>query len=308
MKNVNLSIVLLVTAVILLSPSLHGQYEGKARMQGIVTDMGGDPLQGVKVTLYSLKASAGFDTKTDKKGMWKAMWIRGGKWNIDFEKSGYGPKKITTFLTEDSKLVNLETKMEKIQGAVLKKELMKDFDKGNTLFSEGKIDKALEIYLKIIEDFPDAYSIYRNVGNCYFEKQEYEKAIAAYKNVLEKEPENTDLLIAVGNSYSNMRQNDKALEFYKKIEVSKIDDPVVLYNIGAFNYNAGNIDGAIDFFKRSVEVKDDFIDGWYQLGMTNMSAGKNDAAVTAFETYLKHDPDSEKAGQVREILQALKGT
>ena len=307
MKKEKLFIILLSTAVFLFSPSLHGQYEGKARMQGIVTDKGGTPLEGVNVTLFSLKASAGFETKTDKKGIWKAMWIRGGKWNIDFEKSGYGIKKITTFLLEDSKLVTLETTMEKVQGAVLKKELIKDFDKGNTLFTEGKIDEALDIYLKILNEFPDAYSIYLNVGNCYFRKQEYEKAIGAYKNVLEKDPGNTDVLISVGNSYSNMKQNDKALEWYGKIEVSKIDDPVVLYNIGAFNYNAGNIDGAVEFFKRSVEVRDDFIDGWYQLGMTNMSAGNNDAAITAFENYLKHDPGSEKAGQVREILKALKG-
>jgi predicted Zn-dependent protease len=282
------------------------QAEGKARLKGVVKDPDGKTIADVAVKLYSHRAGAGLETKTDKKGAWKAMWIRGGKWDLDFERNGFEPKKISTSLKEDGKVVLIETTLKPIKGPVIKKSLMKDFEKANVLYSKGKIDDALKIYEKIVTEFPDSYIIYLSVGNCYFDKQQYEQAIAAYLKVLAKEPDHTDTLITIGNCYSNMNQVQKALEWYKKIEVSKIDDPIVLYNIGVFNFNAGKIKEALAFFKRSVQVKADFVDGWYQLGMTYMSAGQNDEAVKAFETCLTHDSESEKAAQVKEILKALK--
>jgi tetratricopeptide (TPR) repeat protein len=284
---------------------LFSQYEGKARLKGTVTDPEGNPVAEVKVKLFSIRANSGFETKTDQNGLWKAMWIRGGHWNIDFEKKGYSPKKISTNLKEDSKIVTIDISLQPIQGPTLKKDLMKDFEKGNRLFDQGEYDQAVEIYKKIIEEFPDAYQINLNIGNCYFEKQEYETAVQAYLKVVEKEPANIDVILSIGNSYSNLKQFEKALEWYNKIEVAKINDHVVLYNIGIFYFNRGNIKEAIPFFKHSVEVKEDFLEGWYQLGMAYMGTENNEAAVTAFKTYLKHDSVSEQAKQVQEILSTI---
>lgn len=307
MKEKSNSIIIFLTVVVVcISLFLHSQHGGKGRLKGIISDTAGNPIAGVTVKLHCLRAKSGFETKTDKDGVWKAMWIRGGDWNIDFEKTGYAPKKITTFLKEDSEVVKIETTLNKLKGPALKQELMKDFEKGNRLFNDGKFDEALTIYENILKKFPDSYAISLNLGNCYFEKQEYEKAIQAYKKVLKEDPQNSDAIMSIGNSYSNMKKNEKALEWYKKIDVSKIDDPVVLYNIGGFNFNAGNTKGAIEFFKRSVQVKENFPDGWYQLGMSYMNDGSNKAAIESFESYLKYDKESDKAKQVEEILKMLK--
>ena len=47
-----------------------------------------------------MKASAGFETETDAKGEWTAMYVRGGGWNVDLEKVGYMPKKLSVHITE----------------------------------------------------------------------------------------------------------------------------------------------------------------------------------------------------------------
>jgi TolA-binding protein len=306
MKKRTSFLAILTTVLLLLPLSLFSQLDGRARMKGTVTDTDGKPLAGVTVKLFSFRGNAGMEVKTDAKGQWKAMWVRGGKWNIDFEKKGYEPKKLSTTVKEQAKTTVIDISMKPVKGPVIKKDMVKDFEKANKLFEAGKIDDALALYKKLLADFPDAYNINLNVGNCYFQKQQYEKAVKAYLEVIKEEPGNTDALISIGNSYSNMKQNDKALEWYKKIDSAKIDDPVVLYNIGVFNFNAGNVKEALRFFKRSTEVKQDFTDGWYQLGMTYMGDNQNDAAVKAFETFLKYDSQSEKAAQVREIIKALK--
>lgn len=299
---------IIAVLIVFAGSPLFSQHQGKARMKGKVTGQDGNPIAGVNVKLYSFRADSTMTTRTDAKGEWKAMWVRGGKWNIDFEKSGFAPKKISSNLKEDTKITFIETTLEAVKGPSIKKEMMKDFEKANTLFDAKKIDQALAVYEKIVTEFPDAYAIYLNIGNCYFEKEDYPKAIEAYKKVAEKEPKNTGIILSIGNSYSNMKKIPEALDWYDKIEVEKITDPVVLYNIGVFNFNAGKIEDSLRFFKRSTEVKEDFKDGWYQLGMCYMSVAKNKEAIAAFEKYLQLDPDSQQARQVKEILKALKQT
>ena len=69
-------------------------YKGKGKVKGVVTDQDGNPIEGVTVKLYSQRAASGFEVMTDSKGKWKAFYIRGGPYDIDFEKPGFVPKKI----------------------------------------------------------------------------------------------------------------------------------------------------------------------------------------------------------------------
>lgn len=59
-------------------------------------------------------------------------------------------------------------------------------------------------------------------------------------------------------------------------------------------------------YKKAVEIKEDFLDGIYQLGLVYLNLGKNAEALNEFENYLKNDPDSEKASQVRGFIEYLK--
>ncbi len=304
MKKVFVIILFLLTLNVFIFPQA---YSGKGRMRGVVYDEKGNPLEGVKVKLYSVRAASGFETKTNSKGEWKAYWIRGGTWYVDFEKAGYETKKITVSVRETGKPVEIEIKLKKLEGLVLTEDLVSQLEKGNKLFNEKKYDEALKVYEKILADNPDAYVINLSIGNCYFEKGEYEKAVSYYKKVLEKDPKYTKAIVSIGNCYINMKQNDKALEWYRKVDVNKIDDPVVLYNIGVIFYNHFDYESAIKMFKKSVEINRDFADGWYQLGMSYVGANKVKEALSAFDEFLKLEPEGERAQTVKEIMKAYKG-
>jgi tetratricopeptide (TPR) repeat protein len=297
----------LVMLILLASTIVFSQaYKGKGKVKGYVYDEEGNPLEGVKVKLYSLKAESGFETVTDADGMWKAYWIRGGTWNIDFDKIGYMPKKIRAELKELSKNPDIEMKMEKIEGLVITEELKERLRTGNELFSEKKYQEALESYKSIIEEFPDAYIIDKNIGNCYFQMEKYSLAEEYYRKVLEKDPGNSEVMLLIGNTYANRGQDDEALEWYSKIDFEKIDDPTVLYNIGSNFYNVSNFKEALKYYKRAVEIQGDFLDAIYQLGLAHLALGNNQEAIDAFEDYLKHDPDSQRASQVKGFIEFLK--
>ena len=124
--------------------------------------------------------------------------------------------------------------------------------------------------------------------------------------ILEKDPNNNEVILLIGNCYANWGQDEKALEWYHEIEFEKIDNPTVLYNIGTNYYNVSDFQGALKYYKKAVEIQESFIDGLYQLGLTHLTLGNYKGAIDAFESYIKQDPDSERASQVKGFIEFLK--
>jgi len=295
-------------AVLLLAASLFSQdWTGQGRQIGFVTDEEGKPLQGVKVKLFFVKTETGFETLTDAEGKWVAIGIKGGTWYIDFELPGYLTKKIVTQV-KDYRAQNpqIEVKLVKAAGLTVTDEVKEDYLKGNKLFEEGKYGEAIGVYEGILAKFPDAYVIYLNIGNSYFQLEKYDQAESAFQKVLEKDAQDVHALLGIGNCYVNRGDSEKALEWYSKIEFEKIDDPTVLYNVGTILYKHGKPADALNYYKKAVEIQEDFLDARYQLAMVYLGLGNNAEALAEFENYLKHDPDSERASQVKGFIEYLK--
>jgi len=295
-------------AIFLLAGFVFSQdWTGQGRQIGYVTDEEGKPIQGVKVRLLFVNTQTGFETETDADGKWVAIGIKGGTWYVDFEVPGYLTKKIVTQV-KDYRAQNpqIEVKLAKATGLTVTEEVKEDFLKGNQLFEEGKYGEAIGVYEAILVKFPDAYVIYLNIGNSYFQLEKYDEAEQAFQKVLEKEPQNVQALLGIGNCYVNRGDSEKALEWYNKIELGKIDDPTVLYNVGTILYDHGKSAEALNYYKKAVEIQEDFLDARYQLAMVYLGLGNNPEALTEFENYLKHDPDSERASQVKGFIEYLK--
>jgi len=298
---------LIVFSVVCIFAFLSGQeYKGKARLFGTVFDQDGKPLDDVKVKLVYADSNTGFEVTTDKQGRWTGAWLRSGTWYIDFEKVGYETKKISVAVAELEKKPEIKINLRKAAGLVLSDEVKKLLTEANQQYEAQNYQAALAGYKTLLEKNPAAYIIWKNVGACYFAQEQYEQAEEAFKKVLEKSPDDTDAIIAVGNCYANRNQTEKAMEWYSKIEFEKINDPIVLYNIGNNYFKLSKFEEALKYLRRSVELQKDFLDGIYQLGLVYTSLQRIPDAVTTFEMYLKYDPDSPQASQVRSFLNDLK--
>jgi Tfp pilus assembly protein PilF len=300
-------IVLIACVAFIASVFLAAQdYKGKGRVSGFITDEQGKPIEGVRVKLFSLKANEGFEVKTDKDGKWTAAWIRSGGWNIDFDKLGFEPKKIVIEISESKKNPEVTITLKKVEGLVITDEVKDLLTKGNELFEQKKYDEARAVFEDMVTKFPDVYPIYRNIGNCYFAQEKYDLAEQNYLKVLEKDPKNVPTILAIGNCYSNRGDSAKALEWYGKVDLEKIDDPIVLYNLGTNYYNSGKFEDALKHYQKAVDKQKDFTDGIYQMGLSYLNVQKNAEAIAAFENYLKIDPDSPRAAQVKAFLEYLR--
>lgn len=298
---------LILVCVSLLATVVSAQdYKGKGRIIGYVVDQDGKPVEGVRVKLAFARSGDGFTVMTEKDGKWTGAWLRTGDWNLDFDKIGFQPVKKTVNIVEAARNPDMKVSLQKIEGLVLSDDLKEVLTKANALYEQKDLQAALTAYLDIMAKFPDAYPLWRNVGNCYFVMEQYDKAEEQYGKILAKDPQNADALILIGNTYANRNEGDKALEWYAKVPFNKIKDSTVLYNIGTNFYNQSKFEDALRYFGRAVEIQADNLDALYQLGLTYLNLQKNAEAIAAFESFLKHDADSERAGQVKSFLEYLR--
>lgn len=297
-----------VLVLVLVAPGflIAQGYKGKGKVKGVVLDESGNPLEGVRIKLYCKRGASGFETTTDREGEWRAFYIRGGPWDLEFEKPGFIPKKLSVHISEAGRNPDIEVRLRKAEGLMVTEELKEGLLKGNHLFDEGKYQEALEAYQALIEKFPEAYILYKNIGNCYFQMEDYARAEESYKKILEKDPDDHEAKLYIGNTYANRGENAKALEWYNQIDFEDISDPLVLYNIGSRFYQQSAYQEALRYFQRAVEIKEDFVDGLYQLGLVNLTLGNNERAIEVFTRYLEHDTESERADQVRKFIAFLK--
>ncbi len=297
-------LIAVLTSIIILAYSQG--YKGQGRANGLVTDESGKPLEGVTVKLFSVKGQSGFETKTNAKGEWRALYIRGGTWNIDLEKDGYMPRKLAVDLKEFDRNPAIEVRLERIEGLVILEALKENVDLGNRLFAEQRYEEAAKVFEDIVTHDENAYMFYKNLGNCYFQLQDYEAAERCYLKVLEKEPENAEVMLLIGNTYSNRDDQAKALEWYGKIELDNMTDATALFNIANSLFSKSNFEEALKYSRRGLEIQPDSTDLLYLAGLIHLSLDHKPDAIEAFERYLKLDPDSPRAAQVRTFLEILR--
>lgn len=294
---------------------------GKVKMKGIVLDKDtGKPIEGVKVTLYSIKAQSKHKIipVTDSDGKWRSLYMRFGKWYFDFNKVGYAPRKIAVdYIFQGAKYVCffqgekyevLKIEMQKIQGPALEQSIIKEIEEGNALLVGNKVKKAIKRFEKIIEKYKEREGIAivnLYMGNCYSKLEEYEKAIEFFQKAIVKYPKHKELILSVGNSYSNLKQPEKAMEWFKKLSDEDITNPDTLYNIGINFYNAMDYNKAVGYFSRAVELKENFGEAYYQLGMTYVALNKISESVTALKKFMELAPESPNFSTADEIVKAF---
>lgn len=299
--------VFIMLCVLVASSFLAAQeWKGQGRLGGIVLDEQGKPIDGVKVKLFIPQYNGGFEVTTNKEGKWTGAWMRTGMWNLDFSKLGYMPLRKSFQMNQFVKNKDMELVMKKVEGLVVTDDMKKDLNAANDLYDKKDYAGAITAYKAFLVKFPDAYFIWKNIGNSYFSMEKYDEAEAAYKELLAKDANDVEADISVGNCYANRGDQDKAMEWYAKAPFDKITDPALLYSVGLSYFKASKLDDAQKYLAKAVELNESDADSLYELGLTYTALQNKDEAIVVFEKYLKADPDSERAGQVKGFLDYLK--
>ena len=109
-----LAIGLLMVSLQMMSPvKASAQMPGLGRINGVVVDESGAPIEGVQIQTKTVKGGA-IEAKTDAKGNWIVPGLGRGTWEVDFAKEGFrGVKAKVTIETELRRTDNIKIVLKK---------------------------------------------------------------------------------------------------------------------------------------------------------------------------------------------------
>ncbi len=289
---------------------------GKARLNGIVMDLDGNPIEGATVILTHTSTGKSWELSTDDEGRWLKGNMGRGNWNVDFVAEGYLPdglsvpvqelnrsKPITTYLVPGEAGAAAGT----APAGAFSTSLTNAIKVGNELALAGDHVGALAQFEKVMVDFPQAdnqyvYLVNINAGNSAFELGDLAKAKMHYERVVVADPANAEGRMALAKAAMMDRDLDTAMTHIAEINLDEIDDPLVFYNIGSLLFEQGQSAEAQSYYEGAIERNPSFADAYMQLALCMIQQGNMAEAKAPLEKVIELDPDSQNGALAQEFL------
>ena len=135
-----------------------------------------------------------------------------------------------------------------------------------------------------------------------------EKQISALQSLLKADPKNLKALIELGNLYFDADQFDLSIQAYSQALEIDPKNADVRTDMGIMFRRKGDSDRAIAEFKRAAQSDPKHANSRYNLGVVLLhDKGDIKEAIKAWEDYLKVDPSSPRAQNIRVQMEKIKG-
>lgn len=118
-----------------------------------------------------------------------------------------------------------------------------------------EINKAENLYRRLLEAQPRNAEIYTNLGRILVKKKRYKEAIKAYTRAIDLEEKNDQNLIALGRLYSLLMHYDSAIECFHQAALLKPREVEYLFLIARANEDRQNEEGALLAYERILTVE-----------------------------------------------------
>jgi len=292
---------------------------GKGRINGIVIDDKGQPLEGVLIVVESIKYKTKLQGYSDKKGNFAVAGMGTGYWRVTATKKGYSSSYVQMNVRQLRKSPPITFTLKKMVGFAA---LMADedsfqlFDKGNLLAQEGKYDEALEVFEKFLTKYPEIYQVHLNIGICYLKNGELDRAEAEFNLVLDKAMETlgdykkdaTATLRAfsgLGEIYIQKEDFETAQKYFAyALEISP-EDEVAAYNVGEVFFSHQKVGEAIKYFELAIQIKKDWSKPYLKIGYACLNKGDFDRSLEYFNKFIKMDPENPEVPKVKNIIATI---
>jgi len=291
---------------------------GKARITGIVLDEQGNPIASARIVieLTGMQEAVREITSNDK-GEWTFLGLGSGNWKITATAQGYVPATQNYFVSQLKRNPRIALTLKKITAT--DKPVIKDdtslelIEQAEKFFSERKYDEALALLQEFLEKNPMAYQTRINIGDCYKEKGEYERAEEEYNLVVESAKTDEKLgkemtakaLSGIGDCYLRREDFEKAQSIFKESIELLPDNEILAYNVGEIYFSGRKLDEAIQYYDLAIKIKSDWSLPYYKIGLVYLNKTEYEKARENFKKFLELEPESELAGQVKNMLDYL---
>lgn len=312
-RRLGLSLFIIFIVLLFTMSPLYAGIRGK--MKGTVKTSDGKPLEGVDITIESLRvANERYEIKTDKDGSFVYIGMKPYKYKIIVEKEGY-----QTYIEPEFKIragvwveldvilnSNEEVKEMKFESLSPEKKADFTYNKALDAFAMDKLDETVAALKEAIDYNPNFLKAYNLLGILYYTKlDDKAKAQEAFEGALAADETDTTAYEYLGAIADKKGESDKAADYWKKYFDLGGDSAVVAENLAVIYMKKDDNKSARTFLEKGIEVQDDFPPLYKKLGDVCMRLQDFPASISAYKTYLELDPDAPEKNLVTVLITEL---
>lgn len=310
----------LVLLFLAVFPADAGAIQWYATVRGKVTDVDGNPLQGVKVTVEPLFQNrdnpvAPIVSETNDDGQFQARNVRLGDTTITFVFEGYETLVHQRPLSRAGPVrVNVTLEAVVVPDAVLQANIANEaYRAGREAFNAGnytEVVSQMQAATEAMDGTPDNADslgyLYALMGRAYLEQRMFQEAADAYHKWVEYHPDQSGPLIELAQALSESGDPERAATYFEAALALEPDDAATRYNMGVIMVNVGNLEDGIRKLEEAIALQPEYPLAYKNLGYAYARSEEYAKAIEAFEKYIEQSPDAEDAPQIQDFIVALK--
>ena len=167
----------------------------------------------------------------------------------------------------------------------------KFLEKAIKLHNDGEIQKAINIYSKLIKKNKNNAQLLSLIGTANLQIGKNISGIEYLKKVLELKPNDVSVLINIGNGFKNLKKYDEAIKYYNKAINVNPDNADVYSNKGAILLQINQFEEAILNLNNAIKIKPNHFFAYTNLGIAQKNLNRFKEAIFSFDIAIKINKD-----------------
>ncbi|MGA1979314.1 MAG: tetratricopeptide repeat protein [Sedimentisphaerales bacterium] len=164
-----------------------------------------------------------------------------------------------------------------------------------TIYRNRDYHSALSIWQSVVEAVPTSYNGYTNLGGELQKQGKIEQAIDCYLKTLSIKPDDIKAHHNLGSILKARGQLDESAYHYRQVLLKDPNNIEDNFNLGVVLQLQNKLDQAIDYYHRTLKFDPNHINAHNNLGAVLVTQGSLDKAIRHFDIVLKLDPNNTKA-------------
>lgn len=156
---------------------------------------------------------------------------------------------------------------------------------------KGNYEKAIELFMKAVEEDPNEATGYINIGNIFASLGDSEQAEPFFQKALTLDEKAGTALYGLANLYYNEERFEEAAKLYEKALQTGLESADVYFMLGKSIEQAGNDRLALPYLQRAVELAEDDYEIMLSYGILLAKLELFKEARPVFEAILQAQPE-----------------
>ena len=169
------------------------------------------------------------------------------------------------------------------------------FNEGFDYKQKGELNKAIQIYNRILEVDENNEYAHHFVGRLFGQLGDASKAIYHLEKALSIQPGLSDAYCDLGNVYNGQKMYKDAIQNYMRSISQSPDNALAYNNLGLAFKSIDNMKKAVDNLNKAINIKPDFYFSYFNLGLIEADQGHYDNARDYFQLALHYNENYSEA-------------